>query len=219
MGKNIFITYKYGDRSVSPINSKPATTVRDYVDELQGLLKEGNHINKGELDGQDLSHFKDSTIESKLRDKIFASSITIIMISKNMREVYTSEDNQWIPWEISYSLKEHSRGDRASSSNALIAVVLPDESGNDSYYWHYSQACNSIMYNINGLFKIIRENMFNLKKPSTSDCNGNVIHNGAYSYVYSVRWGDFVLDIDKHLDIALERSDKIEDYDINKSLI
>lgn len=200
MGRKIYVSYKYKDQSVFPLKSTlleeaiDPTTARDYVDKLETLIDSGDNIYKGERDGEDLSHLKDESIQCELRDKIFDSSITIVIISPNMKEAYTPEDDQWIPWEVSYSLKEHTRGDKTSQTNAVLAVVLPDR--NNSYD-HFIEdricsACKCRYLKTNYLFHILRSNMFNFKKPTYVDCiKGDTVYRGVqqlYSFGQMVRF-------------------------------
>ena len=138
MGHKIFVSYKYADDCVCTLPNKcwkfELTTVRDYVDELEKLFDRTNDIYKGESDGEDLSHLSDETIKAKLKDRIYDSSVTIVLISPYMKETYRRERDQWIPWEISYSLCETTRHDRTSHNNAIVAVVLPDRNGSYGYY-------------------------------------------------------------------------------------
>jgi len=218
MGRKIFISYKYGDTNVRALPNIFITRARDYVTKLQTLIDSEDHINKGELDGQPLTQFEDERIASSLRDKIYDSSITIVLISRNMKATYTEEKDQWMPWEISYSLKEHSRNGRTSLSNAVLAVVLPDQLGNYDFYITHNPACNSRILKTDVLFSVLRNNMFNNKSPNTKDCNGNIIYYGEASYIHSVTWDDFISNINKFLDIATGINGNIENYRITKSV-
>jgi len=220
MGKKIFVSYKYSDKLVRQFQGSSnwfPTTVRDYVDILQNKIDKSDHINKGENDGENMSSLADSTIASKLGDKIFDSSITIVFISKGMRENKPEKD-QWIPWEISYSLKEQSRQYGNSKTNAVLAVVLPDENGSYEYFMEYNAACNSTTYKTDKLFTILKENMFNIKNPETRICNGSTIYSGYHSYIYSVKWDDFINNINQYIEISLTIWRNRNDYNIRKSI-
>ncbi len=221
MGKKIFISYKYGDNLVQKLPEVPVhiqTTARHYVDNIQEMIEEEDHINKGENDGEDMSSLEDTTIGSKLGDKIFDSTVTIVLISKGMK-TNEPEKKQWIPWEISYSLREQSRKQQKSKTNAILAVVLPDNYGNYDYFITENKECNSQTLKTSFLFEILRANMFNIKNPETNECNGNIIYSGYSSYIHSVKWEDFKRDgLDKYINIALEIYKNRDNYYIRKNL-
>lgn len=227
MGHKVFISYKYGDTSVQHLSrNKPweITKVRDYVDELQDLLSEEDHINKGELDGEDLSGFKDSTIESRLRKKIYDSTVTIVLISPNMKESWRSESDQWIPWEISYSLRETHRGNNTSYCNGIIAVVIPDRDGRYDYMLEPRTCCSQgcTTWHTEKLFSILRDNMFNRKdrNEKLQDCNRDeTVYSGDVSYINMVKWEDFIKWLNFYISLAETKKDNARDnYDIKVNL-
>lgn len=217
MGKKIFVSYKYADNTVRALPGIYNTTVRDYVDILQTKIDLGDHIYKGENDGEDLSTLADSTIGSKLGDKIFDSTVTIVFISRAMKD-YTPETDQWIPWEVSYSMREQSREGKISKTNAVLAVIVPDHFNSYEYFLQYNQECNSTTYMTNILFAVLRENMFNQKNPDTRPCNGNNIYSGYFSYIHCVKWDDFIGDIDRYINVTLEIWRNRDNYNLKKSV-
>lgn len=237
MGKKIFVSYKYSDSQVQDLNvyedvedfwgnmrkQKITTTARHYVDKIDELLEEGDHIFKGEDDGEDMSTLADATIGSKLGDKIFDSSVTIVLISKGMKETYNAEKDQWIPWEVSYSLKEQSREGGRSKTNAVLAVVLPDPLGNFNFYIEENSCpyCNCRTLKTDFLFQILQDNMFNVKTPVFTECEnhiGSKPYQGYSSFIHSVKWSDFMSNPNRYINIAVEIRQNINDYDLIKTV-
>lgn len=233
MGRKIFVSYKYGDNDVENIIGMDGKwglcTVRNYVDKLEKILKDKTeHIYKGESDGEDLSQLSDDTIWEKLKNRIYDSTLTIIMLSKGMREKYKAEKYQWIPQEISYSLKEISRIDSSGNSvtsktNALIAVIIPDIYGSYDYFTYKNDCCNTGCIHYNNysdyIFTIMSKNMFNQKNPDKEQCNNkNYIYHGECNYMLCVKWNDFVDNVDKYIDKAYSIQDNQDEYDIAKTI-
>lgn len=228
MGHKIFVSYKYHDSNVQKITNTPwkTDTVRDYVDQLQSYFDSTDDIYKGEDNGEDLSHLDDDAIWEKLKNRIYDTTLTIVLISPGMKTTQLERD-QWIPWEISYSLKEVSRKNKSgnlvtSSSNAILAIVLPDTYGSYSYFLEDKSCCSSkcTSLKIYTLFTILRKNMFNAKKPDKSRCISNdEIYHGESSYIYSVKWKDFVNNPTEYIEKAYHLQNSIEQFDIYKEIV
>lgn len=212
MGHKIFVSYKYADSDVKQLtNHWYHDTVRTYVDKLEEYISEvSEHIYKGETDGEDLSNLSDDTIWKKLKDRIYDSTLTIVMISKGMRQTSLPDREQWIPWEISYSLKEVSRKNISgkavtSSSNALLAIILPDTSGSYEYFTYMKRCCTDPCryFKTSFLFYIMQKNMFNVKSADKKDCDdGSTVYYGDSSYMITVKWEDFIKDPESYINKA-----------------
>lgn len=218
----IYTSYKYKDVSVRPLPEIYNPTVRDYIDLLQSYLDAHDHTNKGEEDNEDLSNLSEERITELLYERIYDSTVTIVLISKNMMEDKCEKD-QWIPREVSYSLSEHSRGGRTSHTNAVLAVVIPDENSSYEYFIQNSNCpyCNTIIWRTDQLFGILAKNMFNRKQPNKMRCTGGVCslepHTGNdHSYIYPVKWDNFISNVDTYINIATEINENIDDYNLEK---
>lgn len=235
-GHKIFVSYKFNDSSVyQKINHKlfegreeGDIIVRDYVNVLQEYFEgHSEHIYKGEDDNTPLGDKSEDWIWSELKDSIFDSTLTIVLISPNMKENGRDRD-QWIPWEISYSLSNETRKDSngkpvRSNTNAMLAIVLPDRSGKYDYYFENKNCCTSgcRLNKTNILFNILKKNTFNQKdryvEKRICDDKSN-IYNGMYhSFIHFYKWCeiDSKEKIEEAIRLAYDILSKKEQYDIS----
>ena len=68
------------------LGARPSRTLAQHFENT------GDHIYKGEDNNESLANFKNDAIRSKLSDKIYDSSITLVLISPNMKENYKLEN-------------------------------------------------------------------------------------------------------------------------------
>lgn len=228
IARKIFVSYKYKDFNVyiDPVSEfTPGEdtdflyTPRHYVDKIIGIVGKDN-IYKGELGDEDMDDLTDDTIDSKLKEKIFDSSVTIILISPNMWDKNRLEKDQWISKEILYSLKNKTRGDKTSKTNAMLAVVLPDVNGSYEYAV-VDKACGVRSWQTNTFFRIIRKNMFNRWEKKQNLCTSCLSHHhygGDHSYIHPVKWCDFISNHNDHINHVLDLREKMDDeFNITRS--
>lgn len=100
-----FISYKYNE-------------ARDVRDKIIQALGSAVRYYKGETSiSPNMDNYQTETIRNKLKEMIFDTSITIVIISPNMIQ------SRWIDWEISYSLRNKPRGSKIYRPSGIIAVV------------------------------------------------------------------------------------------------
>ena len=207
MGKKIFVSYKYADSDVRKITNDyfHTDTVRDYVNKLEEKIGKSD-IYKGESDDNDLSQLTDDSIWNQLKQKIYDSSITIVLISPNMKTLWKPEKDQWIPQEISYSLKEITHnGTRKSKSNALIYVILPDKYNSYDYFIQKSY-WDTETYRYDKIFSIMKNNLNNYKYSSD------------ISYAVIVKWDTFLNNYSTYINSAIKKQENIDSYNICKQI-
>lgn len=106
MAHKTFISYKYSE-------------ARDLRDDIITALGEDASYYQGETsDSPDLTDTSTENIKKKLKDMMYDTSVTIVIISPNMKK------SKWIDWEIEYCLKSITRKDRTSHTNGVVGVIM-----------------------------------------------------------------------------------------------
>lgn len=197
-----FISYKYSE----------ANHLRDRIVDSLG---DDSKYYKGETsESPDLSDRKTEYIRENLKNLIYSTSVTIVIISPHMTQ------SKWIDWEIEYSLKQIKRNDRTSGTNGVLGVVMKC---NGDYTWlrssvHKKDGHITISTDTSYLFDIINKNRMNEKefKYLCKDCHSIDFLNG--SYISLIEEETFLNNPNKYINNAYEKSKNISNYKIVRKI-
>ena len=191
MAHKTFISYKYSES-------------QDLRDRIIDALGEDAAYYKGETsDSPDMTDCKTETIKKNLRDMMYDTSVTIVILSPNMKE------SKWIDWEIEYCLKNITRKGRTSHTNGVVGVI---SKVNGSYDWlKYSvikpDGCQVSRYHTEKLYDIINNNRYN-QYPKVYNCNiCKCVDWLDGSYIAFVEEDDFLANPQKYIDNAYDKSE------------
>lgn len=206
MGYNIFISFRYSDG-------------KQYKEELEQLFSLDSEIyNRSE--SEDRSMMSEETIRDYLYRKLKSTSVTIFIVTPDSlrhKRDYLNRIDDWVYDELRYSLENRLN----NRSNAMIAVYVPEVKNQlISETTHVCPICKEessvdIIQDIENLF---RKNMMNIK-PQYKHNNCEGIYNSNYdSYCSLIALDEFKKNYEKYISIALEKREKIDEYNIVKRI-
>ena len=115
MAHKTFISYKYNE----------AQKLRDRI--IKALGDDASYYQGETSDSPDLTDTSTENIRKNLRDMMYDTSVTIVIISPHMKE------SKWIDWEIEYCLKDITRKNRTSHTNGIVGVIMKVNGGYDRF--------------------------------------------------------------------------------------
>ena len=145
MAHKTFISYKWSE-------------ARDLRDKIINALGVDATYYKGETSiSPDLTDTSTENIKKNLKDMMYDTSVTIVILSPKMKE------SNWIDWEVEYCLKNIGRKGRTSHMNGLVGVIMKTA---EDYSWFEKTEINYhgdlvVSYEMDKIFDIISQNHFN----------------------------------------------------------
>lgn len=190
MARKTFISYKYSE----------ARRLRDDI--IMALGADVTYYKGEQSDSPDLTDAKTSNVKRVLKQMMWDTSVTIIILSPNMLQ------SKWIEWEIEYCLKHIKRNGRTSQSNGIVAVILKVQG---SYDWFIKTGTNchgnsTISYDMSKIFSIISDNHFNSNPPQWHCEKCKTYDSMEGSYISFVKEDDFLRNSQYYIENAYQKS-------------
>ncbi|WP_026707447.1 TIR domain-containing protein [Flavobacterium frigidarium] len=200
MAKKTFISYKYDE----------AQKLRNKI--LEKLGEDAKYYQGETSASPDLSDTSTEKIKEYLKDMIFSTSVTIVIISPSMNS------SKWIDWEIEYALHEYKRGDITSRSNGIVGVIMNINGSPDWLKVHGFNIHGSsiVKYRTEYLYPILYRNRYNSNPEikHCTECDTYDFMNG--SYITLVDEDNFLATPNYYIDNAFDKSKQLSNYKLMK---
>ena len=201
MSHKTFISYKYSE----------ASQLRDDI--IDALGDDATDYKGETTDSPDLTDTSTENIKKNLKDMMYDTSVTIVILSPNMKE------SNWIDWEIEYCLKSISRKGRTSHTNGVVGVIQKVDGNYDWLQYTVTREDGHVntRYHADKLFDIINKNRYNQNPVvyACEKCKSYDYLNG--SYIAFVTEEDFLANPQKYIDNAYDKSENdASGYDLVK---
>ena len=204
MARKTFISYKYSE----------SCEYRDKI--IRSLGDDATYYTGETADSPDISNLKVESIKNHLKDMIFNTTVTMVILSPSLTE------SKWVDWEIEYSLSKYSRDGKTSSINGLIGIVPPCYG---DYSWFISTHSNPDGHETNNYineeartFRIMYENRYNQNPKEYACPRCKSVDQLTGSYLSYVKLDDFCIDPDKYIENAYEKSQHVNSYDLRRKI-
>lgn len=204
MARKTFISYKYSE----------SCEYRDKI--IRSLGDDATYYTGETADSPDISNLKVESIKNHLKDMIFNTTVTMVILSPSLTE------SKWVDWEIEYSLSKYSRDGKTSSINGLIGIVPPFYG---DYSWFISTHSNPDGHETNNYineeartFRIMYENRYNQNPKEYACPRCKSVDQLTGSYLSYVKLDDFCIDPDKYIENAYEKSQHVNSYDSRRKI-
>lgn len=200
MARKTFISYKYSE----------AKDLRDRI--IESLGEDATYYKGETAESPNLTDTTTENIKKNLRDMMYNTSVTIVIISPNIKQ------SDWIDWEIEYCLKEISRKGRTSKTNGIVGVVQEID-GN--YDWLVTKkinrdGCEMRVVSNEPLLDIIKNNRFNRPTHGHTCADCKTVSQLDGSYIAIVDENAFLKDPDKYIENAYQKSEVSKEFELVK---
>jgi len=194
MARNVFISFRFSDgHRYKEVLANCFDRFSDTVDFSEN---------------KDRSRFSDATIRNYLYGQLRRSSVTIILLTPNAvnhKKDYWGRYDDWMYDEIRYSLENREN----NRTNGLIAVYTPEA---EPYLIQRQQNSRTLI--IQDVDNLFRKNMMNVKDRYKKNPEPGIYDSDYDSYCSLVSFSSFTNDIGRYIDLAIEKRDHRDKYDI-----